>query len=72
MDRSDRRCGSCGNRDSMVSKVVVAMPAMFMEPMIMPEPIEIKIDLERVVSPLEEAVVPYSNVAAAKAAANKA
>lgn len=56
----------------MVSKVVVAMPAMFMEPMIMPEPIEIKIDLERVVSPLEEAVVPYSNVAAAKAAANKA
>lgn len=56
----------------MVSKVVVAMPAMFMEPMIMQEPIEIKIDLERVVSPLEEAVVPYAKVAAAKAAANKA
>lgn len=69
MDRSDRRCDSCGDRDTKVSKVVAAMPAMFMPPKFMHEPIEIKIDLERIVSPIEEAVVPYANVAAAKAAA---
>ena len=44
---------------------MAVMPSMFMQPKPIPEPIEIKIDLERIVSPIEEAVVPYANVAAA-------
>jgi len=57
----DRRCDSCGDRDSRVSKVV-GKPALIMPPKPMAEPIEIKIDLQRVVAPLEDAVVPYANV----------
>ena len=55
--RSDRRCDSCGDRDTRVSKVVVGMSSL-MPPIPKPEPIEIKINFERVVAPLEEQVFP--------------
>ena len=72
--RSDRRCGSCENRDTCVSKVVVAMPSMMLVPP-MPEPIEIRINFNRITAPFEEEEEKYSKASkavAAKAAAKAA
>lgn len=60
--RSDRRCDSCGDRDSRTSKAA-GMPALMMPPIPKREPIEIKINFERVVAPLEDQVFPRPSVA---------